>query len=124
MSDFYSKTFGWKAQIMGPEMGEYVVMTTTEMGENKLPKESGRINGGFFKKSGDNGIPSFVIAVEDINIAAEKIKAAGGKVLGGHKGDGTPDMIPGVGLYSSFIDTEGNRVSILQPDEMMEVSPK
>ncbi len=34
---------------------------------------------------------------------------AGGKVLG------EPMEIPGVGQYSSFIDTEGNRVSMLQP---------
>jgi len=38
-----------------------------------------------------------------------KVTAAGGKVLG------EPMEIPGVGQYVSFIDTEGNRVSILQP---------
>jgi len=39
-------------------------------------------------------------------------------VLGGHKRDGTPDEIPGVGLYASIIDTEGNRVSLLEPKSM------
>jgi predicted enzyme related to lactoylglutathione lyase len=34
---------------------------------------------------------------------------AGGKVLG------EPMDIPGVGRYVSFFDTEGNRVSMLQP---------
>jgi len=33
----------------------------------------------------------------------------GGRVLG------EPMEIPGVGLYVSFDDTEGNRMSILQP---------
>jgi predicted enzyme related to lactoylglutathione lyase len=55
-----------------------------------------------------------VIAVDDIKAAMKKVKEAGGKVLGGQK-PGEPDAIPGVGLYASFVDTEGNRVSLLQP---------
>ena len=39
----------------------------------------------------------------------KRITDAGGKVLG------EPMEIPGVGQYVSFIDTEGNRVSMLQP---------
>jgi predicted enzyme related to lactoylglutathione lyase len=39
----------------------------------------------------------------------KKISGAGGKVLM------EPMEIPGVGQYASFADTEGNRVSILQP---------
>jgi predicted enzyme related to lactoylglutathione lyase len=50
-----------------------------------------------------------VIAVDDIEQAIMKISHAGGTVLG------EPMEIPGIGLYVSFIDTEGNRVSILQP---------
>jgi predicted enzyme related to lactoylglutathione lyase len=38
-------------------------------------------------------------------------------VLGGRK-PGEPDEIPGVGLYVSFLDTEGNRVGLLQPKPM------
>lgn len=53
--------------------------------------------------------PSVVISVDDIHSAMEDVTAAGGKVLG------EPMEIPGVGLYVSFNDTEGNRVSILQP---------
>jgi predicted enzyme related to lactoylglutathione lyase len=53
----------------------------------------------------------------------KKVTEAGGKVLGGQK-PGEPDEIPGVGLYASFIDTEGNRVSILQPTADMTVRPK
>ena len=33
MSDFYSKVFGWQTQMMGSEMSEYVVVTTTEIDE-------------------------------------------------------------------------------------------
>ena len=49
---------------------------------------------------------------------AKKVAAAGGKILG------EPWDIPGVGLYVSFLDTEGNRVSMLQPKDMMEMRPK
>lgn len=114
-ADFYGKAFGWQAQMMGPEMGEYVVVSTSETDEKtQLPKEPGRINGGLFKKSEKYHIPSVVISVDDIKEAMKKVEAAGGKVLGG-KTPGEPDEIPGVGLYVSIVDTEGNRVGMLQP---------
>jgi hypothetical protein len=50
-----------------------------------------------------------VIAVEDIKDHMKEVEKAGGKVLG------EPMDIPGVGQYVSFMDTEGNRVSMLQP---------
>ncbi len=122
MADFYAKAFGWKAQMLGSDMGDYVVMTTTEMDEKtKFPKEPGRINGGFFKKT-DVQYPSVVIAVDDIREGMKKVEAAGGKITGGMK-PGEPDDIPGVGLYIAFIDSEGNRVSMLQPKPMMETRP-
>lgn len=124
MADLYTKAFNWQPQMMGPEMGDYVVMTTTEMdAKTKFPKEPGRINGGFFKKSKNNHHPSVVIAVEDIRAAMKKVTDAGGTILGGQK-PGEPDDIPGVGLYVGFIDTEGNRVSIIQPAPMMDVRPQ
>jgi predicted enzyme related to lactoylglutathione lyase len=46
MSDFYTKVFGWQTQQLGPEMGEYVVVSTTESGEDGRPKMTGAINGG------------------------------------------------------------------------------
>ena len=119
MSDFYSKAFGWQTQQMGPEMGDYVVVTTTETDENG-PKKPGAINGGFFKKSNDKPaqFPSVVIAVDDIKAAMKKVADAGGKPLG------EPDDIPGIGKYVSFMDTEGNRVAMLQPLPRMATRPK
>jgi predicted enzyme related to lactoylglutathione lyase len=122
MADFYTRVFGWQTQQLGSEMGNYVVVTTTELGENQFPKEPGRINGGFFTRTKDNQYPSVVIAVDDIKKAMKKVEEAGGKVLGG-QAPGEPDDIPGVGLYASFIDTEGNRVSLLQPAPRMDVRP-
>ena len=54
-------------------------------------------------------VPSVVIAVGDIHTSLDKVKAAGGKMYGEILD------IPGIGTYSSFTDTEGNRVGILQP---------
>jgi predicted enzyme related to lactoylglutathione lyase len=120
MAGFYSKAFGWKPQMLGPEMGSYVVMNTTELDEKtKFPKEPGRINGGFFKKSSENQYPSVVIAVEDIREAMQRVTDAGGTVIGGLK-PGEPDETPGIGLYISFADSEGNRVSMLQPSPIMD----
>jgi hypothetical protein len=118
MVDFYAKTFGWKANVMGPEMGNYVVVQTGEVDANNMLKETGRINGGLYKKSDRANFVSVVIAVKNLAEATEKVKAAGGQVLGGSKGDGTPDDISGVGLYSSIIDTEGNHVGMLEPKGM------
>jgi len=123
MSKFYETAFGWQTKNMGPDMGNYVLVTTAEVDPNdpaSRPKTPGTINGGFYQKSDDplSHHPSVVIAVDDINAAMNKVKAAGGKVIGGMKKDGTADEIPGVGLFASIIDTEGNRVSLLQPKGM------
>ena len=111
MADFYTKAFDWKTQMLGPDMNDYVLVTTTEPGEDGRPKNPGAINGGFYKKSADmpGQYPSVVIAVGDIKAVMKKVTEAGGKVLG------EPMEIPGYGLYISFFDTEGNRVSMMQP---------
>lgn len=107
---FYETAFGWQTRALGEEMGNYVLATTTETGESG-PTKPGAINGGFFQKKPDWPAqhPSLVIAVDSIIEATEKVRQAGGTVLG------EPMEIPGVGMYVSFVDTEGNRVSILQP---------
>ena len=114
MSEIYSNVFGWKTQQLGPEMGDYIVAQTTETSENGMIKTPGAINGGFYQKMDDAIMnqPSIVISVDDIKESMEKIKNGGGKILG------EPMPIPGVGEFVSFIDTEGNRCSILQPASM------
>jgi predicted enzyme related to lactoylglutathione lyase len=118
MANFYAKTFGWQTQMLGEEMGNYVVVATTETDENRMIKEPGRINGGFFKKAPDHATPTVVIAVDDIREAMKKVEASGGKVVGGSK-SGEPDDIPGIGLYIAITDTEGNKVALLQPSPKM-----
>ena len=110
MAKFYGSAFGWETQKLGPDMGNYVVVTTTASNESG-PLKPGAINGGFYAKLPDRPMlyPSVVIAVDDVTRAMEKVTTAGGKVLG------DPMEIPGVGKYVSFLDSEGNRVSMLQP---------
>lgn len=108
MAKFYESVFGWQAQMLGEDMGNYVLATTTETGESG-PEKPGAINGGFYPRRPDAQFPSFVIAVDDIRQSMKAVTAAGGKVLG------EPAEIHDVGQYVSFVDTEGNRLSMLQP---------
>jgi predicted enzyme related to lactoylglutathione lyase len=110
MAKFYQKAFGWQTQMLGEEMGNYVLATTTERNESG-PIKPEAINGGFFQRNPDWPAqhPSVVVSVDDIEIAVRRVTEAGGKVLG------EPVDIPDVGRYVSFFDTEGNRVSMLEP---------
>lgn len=122
MKKFYSTAFGWKMQQYGEDMGNYVVAQTAPTDKDGMIQRPGSINGGFYAKtaSPDSQAPSIVIAVDDIKAAIEDVKKAGGKINGGMTPDGKhtmePTMIPGVGLWISATDTEGNRISILQPN--------
>jgi len=110
MAKFYQAAFGWQMQMLGEDMGNYVLANTTETDKGR-PKKAGAINGGFFPRKPDWPAqhPSIVIAVNDIHKSVQTVADAGGTVLG------EPMEIPGVGQYVSFTDTEGNRVSMLQP---------
>src|SRR5262245_24827317 len=119
LAKFYESAVGRQMQKMGEEMGNYVLAMTTPTDESG-PKKPGAINGGFFPKKPDWPMqyPSVVIAVDDIKQAIKTVAKAGGAVLG------EPMDIPGVGQYVSFTDTEGNRVSMLQPAPRNMPAPK
>jgi len=119
MAKFYTDVFGWQTHMLGPEMGDYVTVATTESGDDG-PKKPGAINGGFYPKKPDwpAQYPSVVISVDDIDESMKAVAKAGGKVLG------EPMDIPGVGRYVSFFDTEGNRVSMLKALPRMGTRPK
>lgn len=108
-ADFYAQAFGWQAQFLGPEMGDYLLVTTA-VSDVRPGAPAGAINGGLFPYRPDwpDQYPSIVIGVEDIRAAMIRVQNAGGQVLG------EPMEIPGVGHYVSFRDTEGNRNSMLQ----------
>src|ERR1035438_1114826 len=110
VANFYKTVFGWKAQLLAENMGNYIVVTTAK-DDVKKDAPRGAINGGFFPKKPDwpAQYPSLVIGVESIKEHMKEVTKAGGKVLG------EPMEIPGIGQYVSFLDTEGNRVSMLEP---------
>lgn len=110
MRRFYEKAFGWKTHQLGKEMGEYIIVTTTDTDENRMVTKPGTINGGFFQRTDDpiSQYPSIVVQVDDIKESIKRVEAAGGKISG--KGN----EIPGVGSHVSVIDTEGNRISMMQ----------
>jgi predicted enzyme related to lactoylglutathione lyase len=111
MAAFYGAAFGWKTEQLGPEMGNYTVVTTTPSGADGRSATPGAINGGFYMRPENNPSlgPSVVIAVEDIERSITAVEAAGGELAG------PPEEIPGVGRFASFSDTEGNQVGMLQP---------
>ncbi|HSH91331.1 MAG TPA: VOC family protein [Ramlibacter sp.] len=111
MVKFYESAFGWTTQKLGAEMGNYVVVTTAAPEDDPGKGVRGAIGGGFYERKADwpDQYPSIVIAVKDVKAAMKDVRAAGGEVLG------EPMLIPGIGDYVSFRDTEGNRVSMLQP---------
>ncbi|MDQ2090211.1 VOC family protein [Marimonas arenosa] len=111
MREFYETAFGWTTIPLGPEMGDYVVAQAAETDTENMVTQKGAINGGFAPRSVDNDRTNLVIAVADIARAMADVEAAGGTVLG------APVEIAGVGLYVHFTDTEGNRLSLLEPTQ-------
>jgi len=111
MQKFYQAAFGWRMQMLGQEMGNYVVAKTGPTTADGWPTEVGRINGGFFARTAamPDQYPSVVISVDDIKAGMDAVRRAGGQILG------DPMDIPGVGAYVSIRDSEGNRVGMLEP---------
>lgn len=92
-------------------MGNYVTVSTMKTDPMTMrPKDPGAINGGFFTASKEKSVASVVIAVDNIEDHVKKVVAAGGTVID------KPVKIPMVGWYVSFIDTEGNIASLLEPE--------
>ena len=121
MAKFYSSAFGWKTKMLGKDTGNYVLAnTTSEVDKTGKPKKTGIINGEFYAKNNDKPAqyPSVVIAVESIKKSMNKVTKAAGKVIG------EPMDIPGFGKYVSFYDSEGNRVSIMEPTMEMKQNEK
>lgn len=113
VAKFYKSAFAWGMEDTGPNMGNYIVAVTTPVDKKTTrPKEPGAINGGFYAWKKESKEPSVVISVADFKKSMAMIKKAGGRIL-----DKSQD-IPGIGMWVSFLDSEGNRVSILQPKDM------
>ena len=92
VSDFYEKVFDWKIRHI-PEMDYRLVETGGE----------GGINGGVMKPKDGSwpGNMTFYVDVDDLGAYAEKVKAAGGKMIVEQQ------EVPGVGSLSLFEDPDG-----------------
>ena len=109
---FYSSVFGWVMKQLGAEYGGYMTADTTPVGPDMRPIKPGAINGGFFMPTNDpdSRKTTVVIGVDDINESMKKVLAAGGTTKMKE-----PAVLPNVGLFMTFTDTEGNFVAMLQP---------
>lgn len=105
---FYQDIFGWQIQkVPMPDM-EYYIVTAVETDENRMPKETGAINGGMMPRRIPGEQPVIVIDVADINTRLREIEAAGGRVI-------LPvQKVGDMGLYARFRDPEGNVVGLWQ----------
>lgn len=110
ISQFYSLVFGWKLTVMESASNDYILVTTAES-DAKPGYPAGAINGGFYAVQAEwhPHYPSIVIGVDDLQTTMDDITKYGGKIIG------EPVEIPNYGRFVSFIDTEGNRNSIIQP---------
>lgn len=106
---FYESAFGWQTTPLGTEADDFVLAFTIETDQKtRMPQKRGAINGGFYKKTEPNQHTRLTILVEDIREAIKKVQAAGGTLIG------EVQEMPGVGLFASFLDTEGNLLTLNQ----------
>jgi uncharacterized protein len=102
---FYKDVFDWGMNDM-PEMN-YTIVHTVEVDDKMMPKESGAINGGMYKRGeGAAKGPVIVIDVSSIDEYVKKIEAAGGKVIR------AKNQVGDMGFYAQVEDTEGNIIGI------------
>jgi uncharacterized protein len=105
---FYKNSFGWKINA-APGM-PYWIVHTIDTDEQMMPKESGAINGGMYKREGDGArTPVIVINVTNVEEALKKIEEAGGKTILPKR------QVGDMGIYAQFQDSEGNILGIWQP---------
>ena len=111
---FYGGIFGWNITDLGPQMGNYRLVST---GEDKQGARWSGINGGMVSRmgpppAGGEPVNAFVctVTVENVDAYIEKVKAGGGSVALDKM------QVPGVGWLVYVKDPEGNIFGMLQPD--------
>jgi predicted enzyme related to lactoylglutathione lyase len=111
---FYSDVFGWKITDLGPQMGNYRMVST---GEDKPGEPWPGINGGITPRqgpppAGGEPVNAFVctVTVEDLAQAMDNVKNAGGSIALDKM------QVPGVGWLAYVKDPEGNILGLLQPE--------
>jgi uncharacterized protein len=97
---FY-EVFGWKITESGVPGIEYWLAATGS--------EDMGINGAIMPRSYSTQPVINWIGVENLEQMIEKVKAAGGKIVGEKR------TVPGIGDTIYAIDTEGNKFGMIQP---------
>jgi hypothetical protein len=103
---FYRDAFDWKIETWGEPL-DYWLCTTG-------PNDQMGINGAITKRPDKGFFTVNTIGVANLKEAMARVRAAGGRVLGGGAGREF-DEIPGIGLFVYCEDTEGNRFGMLEP---------
>ena len=108
---FYGSVFDWSFVESGAEFGNYIICHTTETDKEGMPQRKGAINGGIMKKDKTAKNTILTVGVESLKDTLDKVNSNGGKVIS------ETVEVPGVGLYARVEDTEGNVVSLMQPNQ-------
>jgi predicted enzyme related to lactoylglutathione lyase len=99
---FYKTVFGWDIQKTQMPM-EYYLATTGKEGTNG-------INGAIMERKGATSKTVVnTIEVPSFDVSAKQIVEAGGKLVT------KKDLIPTIGYFAYFTDTEGNLFGLLEP---------
>mgnify|MGYP003565866863 CR=1 FL=1 len=93
---FYENAFGWKIEKWDGPIEYWIIQAGDE-------DEPG-INGGLQKRENKEDKILNYIGVKSVEETVKKIKTSGGKILK------EKTSIPSVVYYSTFIDTEGNKL--------------
>ena len=109
LGEWFKKVFGWDLEQYPGDM-PYIVARTSECDEKNMPKELGKINGGFYEKGEGEASnnPVIVIKVENIEEGLKRVEESGGAKVIDIRDVG--DM----GKYCQVKDTEGNIIGLWQ----------
>ncbi len=103
---FYRTVFGWKTLPL-PDM-DYTMVYTVETDRNRMPKESGAINGGMMKRVPAIKSPVITIDVANVEDAIKKVTRSGGKLVRGKQ------EVMNMGWTAYVKDSEGNVIGLWQ----------
>lgn len=108
---FYNKAFGWNIQPETKEADDRysfnIALTSPDNDTDFNPTKPATVNGCIVKKATGITAPIVLLEVDDLDVAAQKVEAAGGSVISG--------KVPMESLNGSFIlvrDPEGNMLEL------------
>ncbi len=99
---FYRDVFGWDIKKLEGGQMEYWLAKTGDMDEVG-------INGAIMPRLDLHASIINTIGVPDIDLYLKRIVECGGKIVR------NKIIIPNVGIFAYVLDTEGNRVGVIQP---------